>query len=149
MHGLPILSFFKKTKIWLEQNTWQFCTKTFLMVYKIDWVYLLLCRRPICNTGSNDFHFKGSCLMSFERIFKRCKDVNTCSWNYIIASSLTNNDNLYQLRSFIAWLRFSRILRVSWKGGRRVELFTIFVLLFQVYLLFSQRECFGRRLLVN
>ena len=47
---------------------------------------------PIFRTGSNDVYFKGSCL---------------------IASSLTNNDNLYQLPLFIAWLRFSRILQFS------------------------------------
>ena len=34
---------------------------------------LLLCQRPICKTGSNDVYFKGPCVMSFERIFKRCK----------------------------------------------------------------------------
>ena len=42
------------------------------MVFKIEWVYLLLCRRPIWKTGSNDVYFKGSCLMSHE-FFKRCK----------------------------------------------------------------------------
>ena len=30
-----------------------------------------------CKTGSNDVYFKGSCLMSFERIFKRCKYFQT------------------------------------------------------------------------
>ena len=49
--------------------------RPFLMVYKGDGIYLLLCQRPICKTGSNDVHFKGSCLMSFEPIFKRCKQI--------------------------------------------------------------------------
>ena len=43
--------------------------------------------------------------MSFERILKSCRA--------IIASSLMNNDYLYQLPLFIAWLRFSRILQFS------------------------------------
>ena len=63
-----------KRDSWLKQNTWKFCTKPLLMVYEIEWVYLLLCQRPICKTGSNDVYFKGSwCPMRFERIFKRCK----------------------------------------------------------------------------
>ena len=75
------------------------------MVYKIDWVYLLLCQCPICETGSKDVYFMGSCLMSFERTLKHC--------GAIIASSLINNDDLYHLPLFIAWLRFSRILQFS------------------------------------
>ena len=63
-----------KRDSWLKQNTWKFCTKPLLMVYEIERVYLLLCQRPICKTGSNDVYFKGSwCPMRFERIFKRCK----------------------------------------------------------------------------
>ena len=81
---------------WLEQNTgtWKFCRESLLMVYKRDWVYLLLCQRPICETGSNNIYIKGSCLMSFERIFKRCKYMHVAGT--IITSLLTNNDNLYQ-----------------------------------------------------
>ena len=94
-----------KRATWLEQNTWKFCTEPLLMVYKIDWVYLLLCQCPICKTGSKDVYFKGSCLMSFEWILKHCGAIN--------ASSLINNDDLYQLPLFIAWLRFSRILQFS------------------------------------
>ena len=105
--------------LWLKQNSLKFCSEPLLMVYKIEWVYLLLCQGPICKTGSNDVYFKGSCLMSFERIFKRC---NTHCWNSnprdmrgtIMVSSLTNNDNLYQLPLFIALLRFPRILRFSY-----------------------------------
>ena len=63
---------FSKRVSWLEQNTWKFCTEPLLMVYKVDWVYLFLCQRPICKTGSKDVYFKGSCLMSFERILKHC-----------------------------------------------------------------------------
>ena len=49
--------------------------------------------------------------MSFERIFKRCKYMHVAGT--IITSLLTNNDNLYQLPLFIAWLRFSRILQFT------------------------------------
>ena len=31
-----------KRASWLEQNTWKLCTEPLFMVYKIDWVYLLL-----------------------------------------------------------------------------------------------------------
>ena len=62
-----------KRASWLEQNTWKFFTEPLLMVYKIDWIYLLLCQRPIGKTRSKDVYFKGLCLMSFERILKRCK----------------------------------------------------------------------------
>ena len=98
-----------KRASWLEQNTWKFCRESLLMVYKRDWVYLLLCQRPICETGSNNIYIKGSCLMSFERIFKRCKYMHVAGT--IITSLLTNNDNLYL--TYIPWLRFSRILQFS------------------------------------
>ena len=74
--------------LWLKQNSLKFCSEPLLMVYKIEWVYLLLCQGPICKTGSNDVYFKGSCLMSFERIFKRCKytllelQSTRYAWNY-------------------------------------------------------------------
>ena len=60
-------------------------------------------------TGSNNIYIKGSCLMSFERIFKRCKYMHVAGT--IITSLLTNNDNLYL--TYIPWLRFSRILQFS------------------------------------
>ena len=62
-----------KQASWFGQNTWKFCTEPLLMVYKIDWVYLLLFQRSIYKTGSDDVFFNCSCFVSFERIFKCCK----------------------------------------------------------------------------
>ena len=62
-----------KRASWLRQNSWKLYTEPLLMVYKVECVYLLFCKRPIFKTGSNDVYFKSSCLMSLEWIFKRCR----------------------------------------------------------------------------
>ena len=69
-----------KRDSWLKQNTWKFCTKPLLMVYKIEWVYLLLCQRPICKTGGNDVYFKAHDVPW--GLSESSNAVNTCGWNY-------------------------------------------------------------------
>ena len=69
-----------KTGFVIRQNTWKLCgTEPLLMVYNVEWVYLLLCQRPI---------LKPEVMMFISRahvswvLSESSNAVNTCSWNY-------------------------------------------------------------------